>query len=492
MEELVRRSLLLGSLGVLTASFTLIPQSILDPDIGWHIRTGQWILEHWNLPNSDPFSAYGEGKDWIAYSWLFEIILYLFHARLDLVGLPLFTATLTFPIAGVLLFSLRRHNRDPGTLVVLTAFGILGMAGLLQTPRPWLISILFMTIELDLLLEARSSGRTGRLYLLPILFWLWASMAIQFIYGLYVLGLFLLEPALAHVLRKPGLPMAPAKAIDRKVWIAAGLAVAATWLTPYYHELYLELFKVIGQTGVFTTIGELRAMPFRSFDDWVVLAVAIGAAFVLGRKRELDGFLIPLFLTGLVLAFRARRDVWFLLLPSLVILASALPRPKPGETSFTRPQLLVSLLLTLLVTSVGMRIRHVDNSQLTRLLADNFPQRAIDVARLHRLQGPLYNHYDWGGYLIWQLPEHKVSLDGRANLHGDERIERSLRTWSGKPGWADDPELLGANLVIAQRDQPLCSLLKLDPRFALFYEDNVAALFISRPTPKALPGIAAP
>ena len=50
--------------------------AVLDFDIGWHIRTGQWIFEHDNIPTVDPFSVYGHDKPWVAYSWLFELIVY--------------------------------------------------------------------------------------------------------------------------------------------------------------------------------------------------------------------------------------------------------------------------------------------------------------------------------------------------------------------------------------------------------------------------------
>jgi hypothetical protein len=71
-------------------------------------------------------------------------------------------------------------------------------------------------------------------------------------------------------------------------------------------------------------------------------------------------------------------------------------------------------------------------------------------------------------------------MDGRTNVYGDARIERSLATWVGKNGWASDPELVAAHLVISGVDWPLTSLLRLDPRFDLVDEDTVAAVFIAR------------
>jgi hypothetical protein len=71
-------------------------------------------------------------------------------------------------------------------------------------------------------------------------------------------------------------------------------------------------------------------------------------------------------------------------------------------------------------------------------------------------------------------------MDGRNPVHGDERIWASIRTWDGRPGWASDPELTTANLVIADVNSALSSLLDRDARFALVYKDRVAAVFVNR------------
>ncbi len=39
--------------------------------------------------------------------------------------------------------------------------------------------------------------------------------------------------------------------------------------------------------------------------------------------------------------------------------------------------------------------------------------------------GPVYNHLNWGGYLIWRWPHLPVAIDGRTNLHGEELLQRN-------------------------------------------------------------------
>jgi hypothetical protein len=73
-----------------------------------------------------------------------------------------------------------------------------------------------------------------------------------------------------------------------------------------------------------------------------------------------------------------------------------------------------------------------------------------------------------------------VSIDGRTNVHDVDRVTHSLAVWYGRHDWASDPELSSARLVIAQKDFALTQLLRLDPRFDLVYEDQVAAVFIAK------------
>src|SRR5207249_7352561 len=75
------------------------------------------------------------------------------------------------------------------------------------------------------------------------------------------------------------------------------------------------------QTRVFQNIEEFHPMFFRSPEDWLVLALALGAAFSLGWHRETRPFPYFLFSMGALVAFRARRDAWVLVAASLAIIS---------------------------------------------------------------------------------------------------------------------------------------------------------------------------
>src|SRR5258708_1826423 len=56
---------------VVTARPVAVP--ILDPDIWWHLRVGEWVVQHRALPTNDPFTQ--EARPWVAYSWLYEVVV---------------------------------------------------------------------------------------------------------------------------------------------------------------------------------------------------------------------------------------------------------------------------------------------------------------------------------------------------------------------------------------------------------------------------------
>ena len=113
-------------------------------------------------------------------------------------------------------------------------------------------------------------------------------------------------------------------------------------------------------------------------------------------------------------------------------------------------------------------------------IADAFPAGAVGFLRREGRRGTLWNEYVWGGYLIWALPTHPVSIDGRTNLYGSDGVTRAMSTWAGGPGWDADPELTSAKLVIAPVELPLTKLLRERPtEWRVVFEDETAAVFVA-------------
>jgi hypothetical protein len=463
----------------------------LDPDVYWQIEAGRWIVEHGRLPDTDPFSLHGQGQPWVDYSWLFQLLIYGCWHALGYAGLVLYTLVMLALIAAALT-SLLLKIQPNLTVVALSVF--LAMQGLtrISTPRPWLLSILFFILEVDILLTAGRTGRLRLLWLLPPLFVLWASIHIQFIVGGVVLGLALLASACRALLEHPrfrGMEIARWVDVSATLPLSPLLAVAvvcglATLLNPYHVGVYEAAIALLRDRRLWGVLGELLSMRFRDYSEWIVLGATLAAVFCIGWRRRMDLFLILLLGLGIWTSFRSRRDLWLVLIAALVIVNQAL-RPGPDAAPW-RPG---KLRWAAIVAGAGVALSVVSAltvfpEALERPMKGAYPDAACAYVLAQRCPGPLFNHYDWGGYLIWRLhdadPPLPVGMDGRAMIYGEERILEQNECWLGEPEWEDNPDLKAANLVIARRDMALTSLLKSRGAFRVAYEDQVAVVFVRR------------
>lgn len=456
----------------------------VDPDVGWQIQTGAWILHHHAFPHTDPFSRTEAGASWQAYSWLFDLLLLKLFHWLGMDGLLLYTAAMAVAIAAAIYRLVSRVQTD------FTKCALLSMAAVICisrdfTPRSWLFSILFFAVELDILLEYRRSLRPAILFWLPPIFALWANLHIQFIDGLLVLGIAASEPLLSRWLRWTG-----STRPSRPLWIALAACIAAPLLNPYGFGIYRAAWIMGSQPGVLDTVTEMHALAFRSFGDYLLLFLALASTALLFRRGRPALFSSLLLAMSVVLSFRSQRDAWILSIVAVALIAAEL---KNDAGQHARPpawSLPVTFAATAVVVAIGIPALRVNNARLLALQAQEMPVQAVAQVRLRHYPGPLFNDYNWGGFLIWQLGM-PVSIDGRAGLYGDPGIHRSMETWGGGPQWASDPGLQSAALVIAPIGAALTQLLRLDPRFHLVYQDRIAAVFVASqpPSPSATPAV---
>jgi hypothetical protein len=458
--------------------------SIADPDIWWHLRTGEWIMRHHAVPHTDPFSTFGAGKPWQAYSWLFELLVLKLYQWFDLSGIMAYTATMVLAIT-IALGRLMHRLQPDFTKATLLTMAVMICMSRLYTPRPWLFTILFFVLEIHILMKARASGKTRELIWLPVIFALWANTHIQFIDGLVVLGVAAGEPLLAR-----WWPGQKTRLSAQSLWAVFVACVLATFVNPYGVKLYEVAYHLTSQSGVLNEVMELQAIPFRNAGDFLLLFLSLAAAGALVWNRRLRPFETGLLALAAVISFRSQRDVWFMAVIAGAILASGISNDRKAERQW--PAFAASLVAVVATAFVfaGAVVLHVNNATLHTQLEKDMPVRAVEIVKERGYGGPLYNNYGWGGFMIWSL-RMPVSMDGRAALQGDERINRSIATWNGEPKWSSDPELSSADLVIAPVKAPLTQLLSMDPRFQLAFKDKVAAVFIARqPQAKAVAPVA--
>jgi hypothetical protein len=469
----------------LTCLFALLPliyirqADVGDADIWWHMRAGEWMVQHHQILHADPFSASTMGRPWLDYSWLFDVVVNWMVGRFDLASIMWFETLTRLAVTAVVFTMVRRLMPWFWRAVALTALAMYAMTQAFP-PRPGALSVLFFIVELYVLISARRDGRSRRLWGLPLLFALWANIHIEFINGLFLLGVFCIEPALEMILRIPKRRTGNAVP-NRRLWLIFAASVVGTLANPFGVGVYRTVFQYAHDTAVYDIITELRAMDFRTLNHWAVLALLMMGCFALGRMRRLQPAWAVLLGWSAWMGFRSMREAWLVAVISVAVIAISRPDEAAAEiklsTRITASMRLAVATTVLLLLVAGASYWHMTSQVLLRRVSQAYPLGAVAYIHKHDLQGPLLNEFSWGGFLIYAVPNIPVAMDGRTNVHTQDEVLRAMSLWKGEAGWQNQPELRRANLVIGSHWWPLTGLLRKDPYFKVVYEDMVSVLF---------------
>jgi hypothetical protein len=483
-RSLVMRSLALVIL--LTFSTRLDPlfSSVLDADIWWHLRDGYSIVALHAVPRGGWFTQYAN-HSWIDYSWGSEVMMSRFHHWFGLMGLVALRSLLEIAITLVLFLILRRGLGSFWQAASLTAAGMWAIHHCLGM-QPMLISILMFTIELALIFEARRRKVIGPLLWSPLLFLLWANLHIQFIYGLFVLLLFTAVTLVVQILpTKWASKLQPEETVP---WVpligVAGVSAVATLVGPYSWRLYAVIIHYVRSSAPYMIITELQALNFRVPEHFVLVLIVAAAFFVLGWRRSRDPFKLALLVVCTVVGFRMTRDSWFCALPALAIIGDRDASEVKEQVALSRKVCFAAMtaFLTIAVFALLSLDSKTNNATLARTVAAYFPVNASGFVRAHWSEPRIYNDMNWGGFLIWALPDSPVAIDNRPDLYGDETLTRFYLMQQGLLDWSADADLNAAQVVLLNRQTPLSKLLARDMRFHLVYQDPLAVVF-ARETP---------
>ena len=117
-------------------------------------------------------------------------------------------------------------------------------------------------------------------------------------------------------------------------------------------------------------------------------------------------------------------------------------------------------------------------AELETQVLGSSPVRAVQYLRQTQVTGPMLNDYDFGGYLIWSLPEVKVFIDGRADVFDWTGVMSQYMRWANLQ---DDPKLLldkyGIQFCLLSKGAPVARVLPYLPGWKKIYADDVAVIF---------------
>ncbi|HLI63327.1 MAG TPA: hypothetical protein VKV05_07990 [Terriglobales bacterium] len=454
--------------------------SVIDLDVWWHLKVGDWIIAHAAFPHHGILSRSAANRPWAAYSWGYEVLLSRFYAWFGLLGIGIYGTLLTLAVAFAVYWMARRLSERFWPACVLAVVCCYAFLFLIM-PRPMFFSIILFCLTLTQILEAQRSGRIRTLYWLPLIFLFWANLHIQFIYGLAVVGLLVATNAAQRLAARLGFALEflqpPSLPLDALASVFAA-CVLATLIGPYSYHLYGVILDYAHSKVIYATIKELLPLGFRGYENYAELLLAAAAFFAIGWQKKVDLFKLGLLAMASVVGLRTMRDSWFLCIAAAACIADAAGEAAEREPQETPLELAGVLATTALVLLLFARGADFTTRGLDGAISSMFPVNAVNFLRQNPVPGPLYNTIDWGGFLIWYMPNYPVVIDGRTDLYGDRLFKLLFDTQNGEASYKTNPYLNQAGVVLLRRQDGLVAALDMDPRFRKIYEDRMATVFV--------------
>lgn len=385
LAGLVSPRTMLVALSIVAGLVALGSRLLGDPDTQWHIAVGRQIWAAGAVPTTDLYSHTFAGAPWIAKEWLSQLILYAAHTLGGWRGVVLVTALAVGGAFAVIHEWLARRLEPIPALALVCVALMLAMPHMLA--RPHILVLPVVVVWLAGCLSAVERGRPPH-PAFALVMALWANMHGSFPLGLVLAGLLALESVLA----------APAAERLGRLWRWAfflALALCATMLSPYGIQALLVPLRMEGNAETLKYVAEWKPI---GFDVSGCLALAVLAACLLAQLRGWRASLVRIVVFALLGAMMVRHvrfvSLFGMLAPLLV--AHALVRwPRLARCSGDDPAALwgaVAALAAACVAAVAI--------VAPAPAADVTPEAAYQAAVAAGVRGPVYNDYDFGGFLI--------------------------------------------------------------------------------------------
>jgi hypothetical protein len=466
------RGLLLASLAALCL-LGVFSTEIADTDFWWHLKTGQYVIQNHTLPVPDPF-AYTPSPGATAYfnlthEWLSQVILYATYAAGGFPAVILLRGLLLTLLCGLSGVLAARASRNVWTGLA-AALATASIAIEFTADRPAIVTFLGVALFITLLEFRRA------LWILPLLSLLWANCHGGFFLGWIVLLAYCAEAAPAE---------------RRRLWLITVVSIAASALNPNGYRV-LSVLMDYRQSAMTANLVEWHSPslwgPPYTFD---ILFYAAAVVLILSRKqvRLAHWLLFAAFASAALMAFR---NILLIGLLGPFLIASYFPFRKQI------PRALAFAVFPLLLLAIGAGVDKSVPFQL-RVAEWTTPSGAAGYLLANRVQGPLFNTYEQGGYLIWRLaPPQRVFIDGRALSESAYRDYRQILYNQGAAAdevsgpRADLLTRYGVEVVVMNAmDWVSGSLYPLalalanpaNPEWQLVYEDPQSLIFLRNPSP---------
>jgi hypothetical protein len=465
---------LLFALGVYSLIIAHPRLVLADPDTYWHIAVGHWIIQHGTVPDHGIFSATMGSSGWLPQSWLAEILMALIYDHFGWSGLSVVTALCEAAAIAILLRVLLGVLAPAHAMFAVTVAFVMSFHHVLA--RPFILTIPILVVWVAALVQARSNNRAPSPWL-ALLIVLWANLHGGYMFGIGIAALLALEAVLLA-------PDWHARIRAAREWGMFGtLAVGAALITPFGINGVLFPFNLTNMNAL-AYIAEWQGVNFTKFQPIEIwLLTVLFAALSLGWRLPLTRLLMLLLLLTMALRHVRNGELLGLVAPLLIApaLADCLPKLSSVNTVdrlMTRLARPANTLGIIIAGAIFAAINAITLPGREILPLDAvFPTAAVSEVKAKHIEGPVFNAYQFGGYLIFA--GFAPFIDGRAELYGDEFITRYVETVLMKKDQL--PQLLddnGITWTLFPPDAAIIILMDHLPGWRRLYADAVAVVHV--------------
>ncbi len=504
--------------GLLLWTFLSLCYPVFDTDFWWHLKTGEWILEHQAIPQVDLYTFTEIGTTWIDLHWGFQLLLTTLF-RVGGFNLVILVKAAVITAAIVVAWFAGGRNLPAWQKTAIWVLPVICISGR-GYERPEMLSLLFLGLWLYV---ARHVEEWPRLiWFLPLVTVIWVNCHALFVLGLIVGGCYVADCLVRDLARGRWGLARPARgpSADAIIWAGALVAVACL-VNPYFQDgalFPLTLYRkfTIDQDFYSKNIGEFRrpidfllqfgwrgaGSPYFIAEVAIWFLGAASFAWLFVRKRRWSVMRLLLFAGFSHLAWEATRNTNIFALVSGFVASEnlreglGLDGPQvEAQTDLHRAlhrawataAVLVSLIAAV-VSGVWNEIgdqnkpfglgeaRHWFIHDAARFAGQSgFPRRAF-----------VANNGQAAVYIYHNAPERLVFMDGRLEVCSRNTFEIFNRILAAMeradPGWTEIFKTNGGELPVVILDSRIVRSqingMLLTPGWRLVFADRTAAVFL--------------
>lgn len=472
LAELFTFPAAIGAILIAKAFFTC-RDNIADTDIWWHLRNGRDILIHRKLPSLDSFSFTAYGSSSVDHSWLSEVMYYSVFHWLGLRGVfLLFFAAVGVLSLAVFLMCIRRTTDPLVAGIAAILGGLLAMVGF--TPRAQNFGWLCFMALFAILLKFRTNRRAP-LWMVPILFCLWINLHPGWPMGVVIFGIVLGS----GLIRRDVGPLAAdpwSRADLKRLVVTLAFSLCALLVNPLGWRLVAYPFDVLIRQKLNVTLGgEWASVNFNDMRGIFVLTtlLAVFVAILLPRKRwRIDDAILVAFVL-----FCGLTHIRFLVMTGIVlppILVAQFAHLSSYDPKHERRLVNVAVIASV---AIMMGLGFPSEQRLAQEMTEIFPAGATNYLRTYPQQGNIFNQYEWGGFLEWNLPQIRPFIDSRTDIfeyNGVLNDYVAISTFNDTQALLDKYQI---SYVLYPAHTPLAYFLANSSRWECIYQDNQSVIY---------------